>query len=624
MDIERFQTPDFCLYILSIHYVTLTIAHYRSRAPEGLLTDDRPSAPAIPQIRLRIVQTTDLHMHLLAYDYDLLRPSGQRGLANLIAPITALRADDTATLLFDCGDFLQGSPLADTAAQAPGPHPMITAMNALCYDAIVLGNHDFDYGLAVLKDALADLTCPVLGANVQLENAPPLTQPTAIIPVTSGKHSLRVGVIGLTTQESFLVQNQPDAPRLLLSDPVLTAKKAQEQLRKQGADIVIALCHFGISQDAGADNVAVDVAALDGIDAVLAGHTHDVFPGPDIPEAPHIAPEMGRLHNKPAMMAGAFGSHLGVMDLTATQQDDRSWKISDADVRVLAADGPQDPPASPALIQLHESTVQCLNRPVGTSRQALSNMFGLIQPDLTQQILADARTSLARDMLAGTAEAALPILSCVSPHQIGGKDHPFGFIHMAPGPITHKTALAIYPFQDPIVALRRTMPQLIQLLELNAMHFQQIAPGVQNQPLLSANIPAYRFKTTFGLQYEIDVSKPAGARIRNVTYQGEAVREDQVYIVTTTVYNLGKYGLQSDQDVIAVSDLSSHEMLLQYLAAHSPLDTPLRHVWAFAPLPDTTVLFTTSPDARAEMTDRQVTSRGLLPNGLQEFALAFD
>jgi len=209
------------------------------------LTDDRPSAPAIPQIRLRIVQTTDLHMHLLAYDYDLLRPSGQRGLANLIAPITALRADDTATLLFDCGDFLQGSPLADTAAQAPGPHPMITAMNALGYDAIVLGNHDFDYGLDVLKDALADLTCPVLGANVQLENAPPLTQPTAIIPVTSGKHSLRV------------------------------------------------------------------------------------------PEGPHIAPEMGRLHNKPAMMAGAFGSHLGVMDLTAIQRDDRSWKISDADVRVL-------------------------------------------------------------------------------------------------------------------------------------------------------------------------------------------------------------------------------------------------------------------------------------------------
>jgi len=325
--------------------------------------------------------------------------------------------------------------------------------------------------------------------NVQLENAPPLTQPTAIIPVTSGKHSLRVGVIGLTTQESFLVQNQPDAPRLLLSDPVLAAKKSQEQLRKQGADIVIALCHFGISQDAGADNVAVDVAALDGIDAVLAGHTHDVFPGPDIPEGPHIAPEMGRLHNKPAMMAGAFGSHLGVMDLTAIQRDDRSWKISDADVRVLAADGPQAPPA---------------------------------------------------------------------------------------------TALAIYPFQDPIVALRRTMPQLIQLLELNAMHFQQIAPGVQNQPLLSANIPAYRFKTTFGLQYEIDVSKPAGARIRNVTYQGEAIREDQVFIVTTTVYNLGKYGLQSDQDVIAVSDLSSHEMLLQYLAAHSPLDTPLRHVWAFA------------------------------------------
>jgi len=109
-----------------------------------------------------------------------------------------------------------------------------------------------------------------------------------------------------------------------------------------------------------------------------------------------------------------------------------------------------------------------------------------------------------------------------------------------------------------------------------------------------------------------------------VTYQGEAIREDQVFIVTTTVYNLGKYGLQSDQDVIAVSDLSSHEMLLQYLAAHSPLDTPLRHVWAFAPLPDTTVLFTTSPDARAEMTDRHVTSRGLLPNGLQEFALAFD
>jgi len=210
--------------------------------------DDRPPGPAQPVIRLRVLQTTDLHMHLPAYDYDLMQPSGVRGLANLSKDIHALRDTDVPTLLFDTGDFLQGSPLADVAVQTRGQHPMIAAFNDLRYDAVVLGNHDFDYGLPVLRDALSDLNCPVVTANITLNDGPPLAQPSTLIDVTDADETLTVGVIGLTTRETYLVQRGPGDPVLAVHDPIAQAETEMQALRSKGADIVIALCHFGICE----------------------------------------------------------------------------------------------------------------------------------------------------------------------------------------------------------------------------------------------------------------------------------------------------------------------------------------------------------------------------------------
>jgi 2',3'-cyclic-nucleotide 2'-phosphodiesterase/3'-nucleotidase len=588
-----------------------------------MLYDDRPPGPAQPVIRLRVLQTTDLHMHLPAYDYDLIQPSGVRGLANLRHDIRSLRDTDIPTLLFDTGDFLQGSPLADVAVQTPGRHPMITAFNDLQYDAVVLGNHDFDYGLTVLRDALHDLNCPVVAANIALDGGPRIAQPSTLIEVADAGETLTVGVIGLTTQETYLVQRAPDDPVLSVSDPVIKAQAELQQLRDQGADIVVALCHFGICERDGADNVAPQIAAIPGIDAVLCGHSHDVFPGPDISETADIAPEMGRLHGKPAMMAGAFGSHLGVMDLSVSKAPD-GWHIQDADVRMIKAAGNATRPLPLPLEAMQAATIERLNAPLAQTRVPLSNVFGLIQPDLTQQLLADARIAAIITQLAGTDVANFPVLATTSAYRIGGKDHPFGFVNVPSGPMTRKTAHAIYPFQDPVVAVRRNAGQIKDWLERSAAHFLTIQPGGQNQALIPPHMPPYRFKTIYGVTYQIDVSAAPGDRIRALSYQGTTLSDDAVFIVATAAFQANEMGFEAENEIVAISDETSQEIMANYLASQTPLNPVLRPVWDFVPLPNTTAVIATSPAATADMTDRTVVSQGPQPNGLQQFILTFD
>lgn len=271
------------------------------------------------KFRLRLLQTTDLHMHLLPFNYGTMQPSQTFGLANLVSQIDVLRADNVPTLLFDTGDFLQGTPLADLAMQSDARdlHPIAYAFNALKYDAIALGNHDFDYGIKTLGKIIAQIDCPVLSANVTLKEAGAPYAATTLISVPLSKEanapSIKVGVVGLTTPALALVDHN-GGNTLVTADPVVIAKVAVNELKQQGADIIVALCHFGIDPDDHTENVAADIAGIDGIDTVMAGHTHETFPAGTTRHGKAINLSAGTIHDTPTVMSGAFGQQLGVVD----------------------------------------------------------------------------------------------------------------------------------------------------------------------------------------------------------------------------------------------------------------------------------------------------------------------
>lgn len=284
-------------------------------AGDGILCQ---CASAPVGLSLRILATTDMHMHVLPYNYLTDRPCNRVGLARTASQIALRRAEAPNSLLLDNGDFLQGSPLGDFVAGLDGsaprqPHPAIAAMNALRYDAATLGNHDFNFGLPFLRRALAQAEFPFVAANLHMRRGPEL-RPYVILTRDfldrAGRPvSLRIGIAGFLPPQTA-EWDRDLAAHIACGDIVESARAILPRMRAEGAELVIALAHSGIGparHSPRMEHAATALAALEGIDVVIAGHSHQVFPGPQIAPAPGIDPARGTLAGKPAVMAGCQG-----------------------------------------------------------------------------------------------------------------------------------------------------------------------------------------------------------------------------------------------------------------------------------------------------------------------------
>ena len=293
-----------------------------------------PAQAQEPTLRLRLLSTTDIHTHIVDYDYYRDQPDISLGFARTATLIRQARAEVRNSLLFDSGDLIQGNPLGDYVAVEqrlqPGQvHPVFKAMNQLDYAAATLGNHEFNYGLDFLRTTLAGANFPYVTSNVFVAGpdraaAPPLIQPFVILDrdfVDEGgvTRRLRVGVIGFVPPQIMLWDRANLDGRVFVIDVVEAARRYVPQMRAAGADLVVALIHSGLSAAPARgmdENAAAYLAQVTGVDAILAGHSHLVFPGPSFANLPGVDVARGTIHGVPTVMAGFWGSHVGVVDLT--------------------------------------------------------------------------------------------------------------------------------------------------------------------------------------------------------------------------------------------------------------------------------------------------------------------
>ncbi len=300
---------------------------------------------AANQAHLRFMETTDLHVHVYPYDYYGDRPVDTVGLARTASIIKDIRAEATNSILVDNGDFLQGNPMGDYIAYERGMkegdlHPIIAAMNTLDFAVSTAGNHEFNYGLDFLMKTVAGANFPVVSANIArgtLVAGPrdddTLFKPYVIIDrmVTDGagvEHPIRIGFIGFVPPQIMNWDRRHLVGSVNTRDIVESAKAWVPEVREAGADIVIALSHSGIGPAAhtdGMENASVPLAAVDGIDAIMTGHHHLVFPGPKYAEIGGVDEVTGAIHGKPATMGGFWGSHLGLIDLLL-ERDGNQWR----------------------------------------------------------------------------------------------------------------------------------------------------------------------------------------------------------------------------------------------------------------------------------------------------------
>lgn len=586
--------------------------------------------------QLRLMCTTDLHAHLLPYDYFADRGDRPYGLARTATLIRTARAEVTNTLLFDNGDALQGTPMADITAQPDsgwrGAHPVIHAMNQLGYDAATLGNHEFNFGLDWLARALADATFPFTCANIHGYGQvgallpPSLLLRRRIADIDGALHPLTLGVIGLVPAQIMIWDRLHLNGRLTSRDMVETARDIVPKLRAAGADLVVLLAHTGIDPAPAypmMENAALPLASLPGVDAIMTGHSHDVFPLPGRNGPPGVDHAGGTINDTPALMAGSCGSHLGVLDLMLERRGAR-WRIVQhrSQLRAVAAHTPADPALAVGLDPAHRATLKLTGRPVGRASARLHSYLALARPDASvAAINAVQRRCLAR-AVAGTADAALPILSAACAFKTGGHGGPDNFTDLPAGPLRLRHAADLYLFPNQMAGIRVSGAELREWLERAAICFAQIAPGAQDAPLQDPHVPGHDFDVIDGLSYQIDLSQPArydrcgtrirpeARRIRDLRYGGAPLSETARFLLATNSYRSnggGPFAPVPEDRVVHRSSWVIRDLLTEDMRS-APLAAPpgYRETWRFAPMPGTTVVLETGP---AVMSDPDAVAR---------------
>ena len=614
-------------------------------------------AVASPRVVLRLMCVTDLHANLYPYDYFRDQPDESVGLARTAALIREARRESANTLLFDNGDTLQGTPLGDWAAQEilkdeRGRHPVIAAMNVLDYAAATLGNHDFNYGIDLLVRAYAAANFPVTCCNVRRADGSPWFPPSVVLERLFADdggtaRALKIGVVGVAPPQIARWDETHVAGKLLFLDIVEAAREEVASLRR-GVDLVVALCHSGLSRLApapGEENAALALSEVDGLDALFLGHQHLMLPGEDFADVAGLDAVRGTIRGKPAVMAGLWGSHLGVIDLTLEGRDG-GWRVASAraEVRPIArrddnaapvALTPSDPDVIEAATDAHLRTLAYIRSPVGVLGEPLHTYLAMIADDPTVQLVNAAQRAYAAPLAAARADlAGLPILSATAPFKCGGRNGPDYYTDIAPGPIAIKDIADLYPYPNGLRVVKVDGATVLEWLERSASIFCRIDPGRGGeQPLLGPTFACYNFDVIDGADYIVDVTQPArydesgalidpGARrIRDLRIRGAPLDPNQTFLVVTNSYRAGGGGGFPGCDgrhVVIEAPDSNRDVLLRYVAAGKPPASKADGAWRLGPLPASIVAtYLTSPKATALASPPhlRLTSLGAAPGG---------
>ena len=474
------------------------MAAYRSAIALALLL----SLPAIArsdEARLTILHTADLHGTLTDWDYLADRPAA-RGLTRIATMVRAARAEGTPVLLLDAGDAMQGSPLETVWRHGftEGKEPVMAAMTRIGYDAMAVGNHEFSFGPGALGRARADAGFPWLAANIARADGSPAFDRSLVKTIGD----LRVGIVGVCTEAVPALEDSAHLAGLTFLPAVAATRDEVARLKGDGrCDVVVVLAHTGLGRaggeaaDAGRppEDVGRRIAEeVPGIDVLILGHTHAVI-------------DSARVAGPLVTQAGSRGEALGRVDLVFSRPGrDARWAIASRRARVIAvadsvaADRELDEITAP----YHRATRTALAETLGVAAAEIAAPRGRLEDSPLWELIHRVQLE------ATGAEVSLAALFDPA-------------VRIAPGPITMRDAMAIYPYDNTLGVIELTGAELEATLEQSAAYF---APGPyafeDGRALVDSTVMGFNYDTAEGVSYEIDLTRPPGDRVLHLTIDG--------------------------------------------------------------------------------------------------------
>jgi len=477
-------------------------------------------------LQVRVLHTTDLHGALAAWD-DFADKPAARGLEKVAALVNAARADSLPTLLLDAGDALYGSPLVATWREGPrrDPEPVIAAMNALRYDAMAIGNHEFDAGRPTLDSAVARAKFAFIAANVVDARTGNPAYGSSIVREFAGA---RIGVLGLTTPAIPALMDSSAYSGLRFLDPVEVARREVQRLRgAERCDVVVAVVHSGLERDPGArggeakprlaevpnENLGYRLAyEVQGLDVVILGYTHQVV-------------QSVKIGGALVTQAGRNGEALGDVRIAFTRASGLApWKLAGVTASVTAVtDTVASDPALHALVAPYaEATRATLDQIVAEARDPLSAPLGRFGDSPLWQLIHRCQLEYS------SADVSLAAL--FDPTQT-----------IPAGPVRRRDLVRLYPYDNSLGVVELSGAELKATLEHAASMLNTYAYD-GTTPVLKPEVPGFQFDGAYGVDYEIDLSRPEGARVLNLRWKGKALDPNARLKVVANSYRLAGGG----------------------------------------------------------------------------------
>lgn len=528
----------------------------------ALLAAASSSSPP-KRVHIAILGTTDLHGNIFPIDYYKNQPDN-RGLARIATQIKRVRKENPNVLLIDSGDTIQGTPLAyyHNRKNNTPPDPMMLVMNSLNYDAMAVGNHEYNFGLKVLEKARKEARFPWLSANTyDKETGKTHYQPYVIKEIAG----VRVGILGLTTPGIPNWENPPNYQGLEFREPVSEASQWVPVMReKERVDLIVIAMHMGIEEDlrngevnpgqAQNENRALAIARnIPGVDLIFMGHTHREIPS---------------LYVNGVLLTQAnhWGRHLARADVYL-ENDGQHWRVIAKAARTLPSEVEPDQEVLKIAEPYDAETQAWLSRSIGQSAEELTARDARFRDtailDLIQRVQLEA------------GKADVSMVASFNPEA-----------RISKGAFTVRDIAGLYVYENTLVVLEVTGQQLKEALEHSARYFRAYEPGKTAADLIDEKIPAYNFDIAEGVNYELDISRPFGDRIQKLRFHGQPLRPEQKLRLATNNYRVnggGGYTMYKNAPVLYRSSDEIRELIIDWVERNKTIPTQPTNNWHLVP-----------------------------------------